>query len=255
MTKITALVPVQNEEANLPECLDGLGWVDEIFVVDGYSTDRTVEIAESYGARVVQHEYKSNAAQKNWAIPQCAHEWVLIVEGDERVTPALRDEIQRLLDEGPRHDAYYVYRRNFVYGHEVRRGGWERDKVIRLIHRDRCRYENRQVAPEIMLDKPAGWLRERMPHYPYREFDQYYAKFQRYTVWSAIEMHKQGRRAHLTDLTLRPFYDFFKQYILRLGVLDGTIGLILAGQTACYVFTKYARLWYMQTRTPSKPAD
>ncbi|MDP8243907.1 MAG: glycosyltransferase family 2 protein [Candidatus Hinthialibacter antarcticus] len=245
MQKLTALILSYNEEANLPDCLQSVQWADEIFVVDSFSTDRSVEIAESFGARVAQHEYLNNAAQKNWAIPQCSHEWIVIVEADERMTPELRQEIEQLFEQPMQHDAYFVYRRNFVFGREVRHGGWDRDKAARLIHRH-CRYGERQLAAEVVLDKPAGWLRGRMPHYPYREFDQLYAKFQRYTSWGAIELNKQGVRANWVKILLHPLWGFFKQYVLRRGFLDGYIGLILAGQTASYIFTKYAKLWYIQ---------
>lgn len=246
---VSVLIPTHNEESNLPDCLAGVTWADEIFVVDDDSDDKTVELAEAAGARVVQHEYKSNAAQKNWAIPQCSHEWVLIVEADERCTPELRAEVEAILSGEPKHDAWWVYRQNFVWGQEIRHGGWNRDKAIRLIHRDKCRYKDRQVAPEIdldKLDKPAGWLCARMPHYSYRTFDQFYPKFQRYTSWTAIELQKQGIRARWYHLVLNPVLDFLRRYVIQLGMLDGRIGLILAGQTACYVFVKYAKLWYMQ---------
>ncbi len=245
MQKLTALIPTFNEEANLPDCLESVKWADEIFVVDSFSTDRTVEIAREYGARVEQHEYLNNAAQKNWAIPQCTHEWIVIVEADERMTPELEQEIFALFKQPMKHDAYFVYRRNFVFGREVRHGGWNRDKAVRLIHRN-CRYGERQLAAEVVLERPAGWLRGRMPHYPYREFDQFYTKFQRYTSWGAIELNKQGVRSNWVKIGLHPLYGFFKQYILRRGFLDGYIGLILAGQTASYTFTKYAKLWYIQ---------
>lgn len=246
MRKLTALIPAFNEEANIADCIKSVEWVDEIYVVDSYSTDRTVEIAQSFGAKIEQREYKNNADQKNWAIPRCENEWIVICEADERVTPELKAEIETVLAGPLDHDAYFVYRRNYVFGREIRHGGWERDKAVRLIHRDRCRYEERQIAPEIILHKPAGWLRAKMPHYPYREFDQFYTKFKRYTSWAAIEMNKRGVKATWTRMLLNPVFDFLKQYILRRGFMDGSIGLILAGQTACYVFMKYAKLWYIQ---------
>src|SRR5947207_7106012 len=140
--KLSVLVPVFNEEANLPACLESVRDIaDEIFVVDSFSTDRTIEIAKSCGARVVQHEYINSAAQKNWAIPQCAHEWVFIIDADERMTPQLRDEIRSLLNQPqPSCDGYFVTRRNFFLGGEIRHGGWESNDVQRLFLREKGRY-------------------------------------------------------------------------------------------------------------------
>src|SRR5947207_14818751 len=126
--KLSVLVPVFNEEANLPACLESVRDIaDEIFVVDSFSTDRTIEIAKSCGARVVQHEYINSAAQKNWAIPQCKHEWVFIIDADERMTKELRDEVKAHLERasGPELDGYFVVRRNFFLGGEIKHGGWE----------------------------------------------------------------------------------------------------------------------------------
>ena len=137
--KLSILIPVFNEEVNLPDCLasvQGLG--DEILVVDSFSTDRTVEIAKEAGARVLQHEYVNSAAQKNWAIPQCQHSWVFIIDADERMTQDLRDEIRATLSSssGPDCDGYFVVRRNFFLGGEIRHGGWGTNDVQRLFRRD-----------------------------------------------------------------------------------------------------------------------
>jgi glycosyltransferase involved in cell wall biosynthesis len=244
--KITALVPTFNEEENLRDCLAALRWADEIFVVDSYSQDRTLEIAREFSARVVQHDYANSAAQKNWAIPQASHPWVLLVDADERVTPELRDEIRRILEEGSPFDGYWIRRANHFLGRRMRHCGWETDKVIRLFRRDLGRYQERDVHAEIQLPGPVPVLRHRLLHYSFRSFRQYWRKMQLYSDWGASQLHKEGRRAGWVCIGLRPPLRFFKMYLLRLGFLDGIHGLVLCMLAAFSVFLKYAKLWELQ---------
>jgi len=161
---LTVIVPTFNEESTLRDCLDSVRFADEILVVDSYSSDATVAIARELGARVLQHEYVYSAKQKNWSIPQATHEWVLLVDSDERVTPELRDEILALLASGPRHDGYWILRANHFLGRRIRRCGWGTDKVIRLFRRDVARYQDREVHAEIDLPGPLPVLRHPLEH-------------------------------------------------------------------------------------------
>ena len=176
--KITALIPAFNEAQNLPACLESVRWADEIFVVDSFSTDATPDIARQFGARVVQHEYVNSATQKNWAIPQASHEWVLIVDADERVTPGLRDEILRVLQTGGDGSAgFSIPRKNFFFGKEIRYCGWDTDRVIRLFRRDLGRYQDRSVHADMLLDGKLGYFTQPFEHYTYLTMDQYFEKF------------------------------------------------------------------------------
>ena len=137
MPKLTALIPCRNESVNIRDCLESVKWADEIFVVDSFSTDDTLDICREYTDRIIQHEYVNSAAQKNWAIPQATHSWVLIVDADERVPPDLADEIRRIVaDDGPR-DGYYLKRRSYFLGRLIHYSGWQHDRVLRLFRRDR----------------------------------------------------------------------------------------------------------------------
>src|SRR6185295_3350919 len=156
--KLSVLIPVFNEEKNLPQCLESVRELaDEIFVVDSFSTDRTVELARDFGARVEQHEYVNSAAQKNWAIPRCANEWIFIIDADERMTPELRAEIKSLLERpnGPELDGYFVVRRNFFLGGEIKHGGWETNDVQRLFKRSMGRYAERDVHADVHVTQDA----------------------------------------------------------------------------------------------------
>ncbi len=246
--KVTAIVLTYNEEENIRDCMESVKWADEILVADSFSTDGTLEIVRSYGARILQNPYKNHAAQSNWAIPQAAHEWILFVDADERVTDELREEVQHLLVKGPERDGYFIYRRNFVFGKEIKHGGWDRDKTTRFFHRDRCRKENREVHADFKINGEPGYLKGKLLHYTYHNFDQYFEKFGRYTTWAANDLYKNGKKVSLINLFFRPAFGFMKRYILRLGFLDGALGLILAMLSAFATFTKYAKLWLMRLK-------
>ena len=248
MSAVTALIPTHNEEQNIEECLRSVEWCEEILVIDSYSTDATVEIARRHGARVLAHEYVNSAAQKNWAIPQASHPWVLLVDADERVTPGLREELRRLIDRGPEADAYTIRRVNYFLGRQVRHGGWESDRVIRFFRRDSTRYQNRQVHAEVESPGPAPELGSPLLHYSFRSFSQYWPKIQRYSDWGASQAFSEGRRAGFATILLRPAGRFFKMYVLRMGFLDGVHGLVLCVLSAFSVYLKYAKLWEMGLR-------
>lgn len=242
MHKLTALVPTFNEEANLPACLESVKWADEIFVVDSFSTDRTVEIAQQFGARVTQRKYQSHASQRNWAAAQASHDWILLLDADERVTPGLKEEIQSLLQSNPSLIGYRISRRNFFIGKEIKFCGWGNDWIVRLFRRDRCKIEECGFHGDVQTDEPLGKLKGKFIHYPYRSFDDYLNKFIRYTTGGAEFMYQNKRRAKISDLVVRPLFNFIKMYFLRWGFLDGAHGFIVCVLSSFYVFTKYAKL-------------
>ncbi len=244
---LTVLIPTYNEERNLPDCLASVAWADEIFVVDSFSKDRTVEIARAAGARVVQHEYLNSATQKNWAIPQCTHRWVLVVDADERVTPALADEIRAVFARtgGPGAQAFSIPRDNWILGHRIRFGGWGSDRLIRLFERDRARYQDLEVHADMVVEGRVERLHRTFEHWTSRTFDEYLEKFGRYTTWAANDLWRRGKRARFHHLLLKPGLRFVRMYVIKLGVLDGAPGLILATLSAFSVFGKYAKLWAM----------
>jgi len=247
--KITVIVPTFNEEHNIRQCLESVKWADEVFVVDSFSTDKTPEIAREYTERVVQHEYVNSATQKNWAIPQATHPWVMIVDSDERVTPGLRDEILSLLQkDGNGYDGFYIFRINHFMGKRIHHCGWNRDDVLRLFRRDKGRYQDREVHADVILDGKTRHLNGRLLHYTFSSLDRYLKKIQRYAAWAAGDRGRKTKKVGWHHLALRPAFRFFKQYILRLGFLDGREGLILCTLAAYSVFLKYAKLYERQNK-------
>jgi len=245
---LTILVPTCNEEHNIRECLESIKWADEIFVVDSFSTDRTLDICREYTERIVQHEYVNSATQKNWAIPQVSHRWVMIVDADERISEGLKNSILATLENPGGCDGFYVKRETFFLGKPVRHGGWEKEYVLRLFNKERGRYEDKQVHACVEIEGNAGYLKGPLYHHTYRSIDHYFSKFERYTKWAAGDLKSENRRASWVNLAVRPWMRFLKMYVMRLGLLDGKHGLVLSFLAAFSVFTKYARLWESDLR-------
>jgi glycosyltransferase involved in cell wall biosynthesis len=254
--KLTALIPCRNEEHNIRECLESVKFADEILVVDSFSTDATLEIARRYTDRIVQHEYVNSAAQKNWAIPQASHPWVLIVDADERVTRGLRDEIARILAADGPLDGYWLQRRNVFLGREIRHSGWQGDRVLRLFRRNRGRYEDKHVHASLLLDGRAGACSNPLLHYSYRSLEDELVKIRRYGQWGAADALQAGKQPTARRLFWSPIFTFLYNYIVRGGFLDGRHGLVLCSFLAFGTFYKYAKLWELILSTPGdSPAD
>jgi len=245
--RLSAIVPCFNEEATIGACLESLKFADEILIVDSFSTDRTLEIARRYSERVLQHEYVNSAAQKNWAIPQATYPWVLIVDSDERVTPNLALEIKEILSK-PEYDGYYVRRRNYFLGKDIRHGTWRTDKVLRLFRRDLGRYQEKHVHAEIEMNGSIGWCRNILIHHSYRTLDDYLRKAPRYAAWGALNARDKGLRGTRLRIFGHAAAPFLKGYILKRGFLDGTEGLIIAMMESFAAFLKYSRLWEMERK-------
>lgn len=245
---LSVLVPTKNEEPNIRAVLESVRFAEEVVVVDSGSTDGTLPIARSMADRVLEHEYVNSAAQKNWAIPQLTHRWILIVDADERVTPALREEIERVLADPGRADGYWIHRDNHFLGRSIRAAGWQRDKVLRLFDRTKGAYEPLHVHAEVEVRGRVGTLRNRLVHHTYRSLDQYFEKLDRYTRWSAEDLKARGTRASAMRLLTRPWLRFVRMYLLEGGFREGRHGIVLCMLAAFSVFTRYARRWEDEIR-------
>ncbi len=246
MSKITAIIPTFNEAHNIVDAIKSVAFADEILVVDSFSTDDTVELAEELGARVIQREYGNSASQKNWAIPQAKHEWIVLLDADERVDEGLRNEIlQTVNDAGKEEVAYWIKRRNFFMGKEVRYSGWQGDKVIRLFKRDRCRYEDKSVHAEVLADGSVGILKHKLIHNTYKDIFHYLEKWDRYTTWSATDRSNRGEKPNLYHFLVKPAFRFFQDYFLNLGILDGLIGFLICTLSSMSVFMRSLKTWQL----------
>ena len=246
--KVSVIITTFNEEWNIAACVESVLWADEIFLVDSYSTDRTMEIARQYPIVTRRREYFGSAAQKNWSIDRVKHNWVLVLDADERVTDELAREILEILGEEPEYRGYYIRRQNIMAGKMIRHSGWSTDKVIRLFHRGHGRYPNRRVHADVDIDGPIPILRNYLTHYTFRNFDQYLEKSLNYARWGAAQAFREGRTAGFKEVGARPFWRFIRSYFLQLGILDGLHGLVVCGLQGFGVFLKYAWLWDHRTQ-------
>ena len=244
-SRLTVLVPCKDERLNIRPCIESFQELaDEILIADSGSTDGTLEIVEEMGGcRVIEREYRTSGDFKNWAIPQATHEWVLLVDADERVTPEMTAEIRELLSS-PQHDGYWIYRDNHYMGHRIYHNGWNRDKVLRLFRRDISRYVGPSDHGEVHVEtNNVGKLKNRFLHFTYWDYDQLFRKFDRYTSLQAQQWYEAGKPPSYLKMLSNPILRFLKSYVLQRGFLDGAAGLQISMIAGFYSFTKQARLW------------
>lgn len=225
--KISAIVTTYNEEKNIENCLNSIEWADEILVIDSFSTDNTVPLCEKFGARVLQRKYNYAADQKNWAIPQAKHPWIVLLDADEMVSENLAAEIKEILRTRPKQTAFWVRRTNFFLGKKVRFCGWQNDRVVRVFYRDYHRYENKMVHAEIEHAKPFGSLNSTIIHHTTSNLEHYTKKIERYAHYAAQTYIKKNKNIGLFNLYIKPTFKFLNSYILRGGILDGKTGWII----------------------------
>jgi glycosyltransferase involved in cell wall biosynthesis len=253
---LTIIIPCKNEREHLAACIASAKQLAaDVLVADSGSTDGSLEIARALGCRVIEREYRTSGDFKNWAIPQAANPWVLILDADERITPELAAEISQVL-ERPRHDGYRIGRRNHFLGHPIRFGPWRNDDCLRLFRRDRGRYVGPTDHADVhVTGGTVGRLRSPMIHYTCTSYDQYLPKIQRYAAVQAAVWHEGGRRASLGQMLFRGPLRFLQCYVVRLGFLDGLAGLQVCALIAYLSYLKHARLWEIQYARPTHRAD
>ncbi|HUR87721.1 MAG TPA: glycosyltransferase family 2 protein [Ramlibacter sp.] len=248
MTGLSSIVITRNEEANIAGCLASVAFCDEIIVVDNGSTDRTVQLAEAAGARVIiANDWPGFGAQKNYALSHATMSWVLSIDADERVTPQLREEIERAVDEA-RFDAWDIPRRSSFCGRYMQYSGWYPDRVTRLFRRDRGRFSDDRVHERVVVEGTVGHLRNDLLHTTYPDLETMLGKLDRYSTASAQAMFDRGERSSVLGAIVRGKWAFIRTYLLRLGFLDGALGFALAVSIAETTYYKYLKLWLLGRR-------
>ena len=247
MHKFTALIPTGNEIHNIEAVIASVDFADEILVADSFSTDGTFEKAQELATKVIRREYQYSASQKNWAIPQATHEWILLIDADERVTPELKKEIIHFLSQPKQeHDAYWIGRINHFMGERVHYSGWRNDSVIRLFKRDLCRYEDKHVHAEINVQGTVGNLKNKLYHNTYITFDKYLEKMNRYAWWQAKDYDKKTGMLTPYHFVIKPFWGFIKHYIIQSGFRDGVVGFTIGCVQSYVIFMRYVKLWLLR---------
>jgi len=250
MTLSIAMITM-NEEANLPRTLDSVRFADEIIIVDSFSTDRTLEIARSYNAKVFVEPFKGHGGQKNSAIDKCTSDWILLLDADEVLSDKLQHSIQALLSSTPQHEAFWINRSNQIFGRWMRHGGFYPDRKLRLFRRGSARMTN-EASPHStpFHDGPTGRIDGDLLHHAYPTLPLYLEHMNRYSnemAKLAVEQGKTSRSpiAFVWNVVLNPVATFAYNYIIRLGFLDGREGLLLHLYHSVYVSWKYSKAWQL----------
>ncbi len=243
MEKITAIIPTGNEESNIVAAIESVSFADEIIVVDSFSKDKTIQLATPIVDVILQREYENSASQKNWAIPQAKHKWILLLDADERVTPELQEEVIEIINSNPKTSGFWIKRQNYFMRKKVRFSGWRGDKVIRLFKRDECRYEEKNVHAEIISDGEIGILKNNLIHNTFITKKIYLQKLKRYAKWQAKDYDNRTQKITIYHTMIKPLFRFLKHYIIQLGILDGYVGFIISLYQAKAVKMRY---YYLQ---------
>lgn len=241
--QLAAAILTRNEAQHIAACLATLGFADQVVLSDSFSDDGTVEIARAAGATIFQRPFDNFAGQRNATLAAVDAEWVFFVDADERITPELAAEVRRVIVERPE-VGWWVPRHNFIAGHQVRHGGFYPDYQLRLLRRDRARYDpNRPVHEVVLLDGPAGYLQNPMIHYNYATWAQFHAKQRRYARMESRILRERGVRPWPHKFVRQPLREFWRRYVTLEGYKDGWVGLKLAALLGFYY--GFLPHWYL----------
>jgi glycosyltransferase involved in cell wall biosynthesis len=239
---IAATVITKNEAAFIRACLDSLTWADEIIVVDSGSTDGTVEICREYTDKIMLTDWPGPGAQRNRAAAMATSDWILAMDADEYVPPALRDEMLAAMANPGDRVAFRMPRLSSYCGRYMRHSGWWPDYITRLYRKDRGRFNAELLHDHMIVDGPVGRLKSHLMHEAFEDLEDVLQKINHYSSDGAVVMRGRGRRAGLSTALLHGFWSFLSTYILRAGFLDGKEGLMLAISNAEGTYYKYLKL-------------
>lgn len=244
--KISAVLIALDEDRHIAAALESVAWADEVLVIDGGSTDHTIEECRGAGARVVEHPFTSYVDQKNYGLDEASHPWVLSLDADERVTDALAEEIRTLAQPGFQSSGYRIPRVSHYLGRFIRSTAWYPDHQLRLFDRRRGRWQGKYVHESVRIEGRVDKLRGEILHYSYDSISDHVNRLNRYAGLAARQMREAGRKGSLFPALVYPPFVFLKNYIVKTGFRDGSVGLIVSAMNALYVFLKFIKLWEMK---------
>lgn len=248
---LSACIITYNEQDRIEACVRSVGFCDEVIVVDAHSTDATRERAAALGARLIERDWPGYRSQKQFAVDAASSDWVLCIDADERVSPALRAEIERLREAGfaglagcslPRITDYF--------GRFLRHGNAYPDRLVRLFDRRRGRWVGQEIHENTRVEGRIARLRGPLEHYAYRDLADHHRRMQRYAELMAAALYARGKRCGLGRVLVNPLWRFVRGYGLRLGFLDGWRGLVFALVESNYVRRKYLHLYILSRGLP-----
>jgi glycosyltransferase involved in cell wall biosynthesis len=243
--KISAIAITLNEAEAIDSYLNSLSFADEIIIVDSFSTDATVALASVHPkVSVYKREFADFSAQKNFALSKATYDWVVFFDLDEEITPALSDEIIETL-KNPKAVAYSIKRDFYFMSRKIKYSGMQNDWVIRVFNKKYCRYNDRLVHENLDIEGETGKFKNNLPHHTYKTFDGYTQKLHQYSALQAKMLYDEKKHPNWYHFLFRPCYRFWHQYLIRLGILDGKEGFILAYTSAFATFKRYVNLWML----------
>lgn len=243
MVPLSAVLIAQNEEKTIADALASVSFCDEIVLVDSGSSDRTCEIARTAGARVIVNApWPGFVAQRDLAVRAARHDWVLALDADERVSPALRAEVQALRARGCEAAGYRIPRVAFYLGRSIRGTDWYPDWQVRLFDRTRAAWQGDLVHESVAVRGPVGRLHGELEHFPYADISDHLRKIDSYTTLWARQAHAAGRSSGLAFIFAGATWAFFRNYVLKRGFLLGGAGLLVSVLNTHYTFVKLAKL-------------
>ncbi len=246
--KLTAAIITYNEEGNIKRCIQSLQSVaDEIIVVDSFSKDKTKEICLSLGVRFIENPFEGHIQQKNYALKNATHDWVLSLDADEALTPELQQSILRIKDN-PTFDGYRLNRLTNYCGHWVRHCGWYPDTKVRLVHKEKARWTgtNPHDRLDLIQEGETGFLKGDLLHYSYNSIEEHYKQIEYFGDISARELHKQGKKTNYFTISLKVIAQFIKSFFIMKGFLDGKTGFTISRLSAYATYRKYIKLLRLQ---------
>ena len=242
MPSLSATIITHNEARNIARAIRSLACADEVIVVDGGSTDETVSIAKSLGARVVGHSFEGFAAQKNFAAAQARHVWIISLDADEELDAAAQEAVRQWKASTPRVAGYRFARCARYLGRWIRHSGWYPDYKLRLYDRRRGEWQGAYVHESVRVEGPVETLPGEILHYTCDTLEEHRQRIEFYTELAAQEMHKRGQKVSALARVLAPPWIFLETYLVRGGILDGREGFLIARMAARYVARKFEKL-------------
>ena len=242
MPRLSAIIISKNEAANIVACIDSLAFCDECIVVDGGSIDRTVELAKAKGARVLSHTFEGFGAQKNYALSLAEGDWILSIDADERVSPALARSIEAAIAKSSV-NAYEMPRLSRFLGREMHHSGWYPDYVLRLFRKGTARFSDHLVHERLICEGSVGRLAAPLDHFPVLRLEDAVSRMDRYSTAGAEMFAASGRRVSFASGITHGLWSFFRAYVWRLGFLDGREGFLLAVANAEGTYYRYMKAW------------
>lgn len=240
--KISATIITYNEEQNIERCLKSIQWVDEIVVVDSYSTDNTIEICKKYKCNVIQTKWKGFGKTKKFAVDNTSNDWILSIDADEEVSDSLRDAIGQLLVK-PTYNGFNIKRRSFYLGKEIKHCGWNNDFPLRLFNKEHANFNEKEIHESVVLHLEKAKINEPLFHYTYPTINSHIAKMNKYSELYALRFIKERKKYSISSSIFFGIIKFLNMYFFRLGFLDGKIGFILCLNSSIGVYLKYIKTW------------